>query len=171
MDDQKTYKQHPLRRLSSHLFRFMRLRYPKHTQPDSSSQSENKEPIPLSDLDENEIDYTKTAPTELDVLPGYEVQFLVHKVIYEVLSFLDPPPRMKPGETVSEYVFRVEKRHAIRRLNFHINTYPNFPLQRINRGIVIAKSKMQRIFYYFVKHYIEKRDKYILLREQIRERE
>lgn len=170
MDEQKTYIRHPLRELSSYLFGFLKLTYPNHTQP-NSCRLKNFKPKINPSLAEIDIDYTKTAPTEVDVIPGYEANLLLHKAIYQILSFIDPPPEMKPGETVSEYVFRVDKRHAIRRLNLNINTYPNFPTQRINRGIVMAKSKMERVFFYFVKHYNDKREKYILLREQIRERE
>ncbi len=142
--------------------------YPKHTQFDSSALSQNKDFTPLSNQEDEEVDYTKVASIQADVLPGYELKFLVHKIIYEVLPFFGPPPEMKPGETVSQYVFRVDKRHAMRRLNFHINTYPNFSSQRIERGILIAESEMRRIFYYFIKHYKEKRDKYIILRKQIK---
>jgi len=84
------------------------------------------------------------------------------------LSYFDPPLKRKKGEVITNYVLRLEKRHALRELDYNIGVARAFNLDAVNAKLQTKLFKRSRKLFELIKCLTE--DKYLCmnLREQIR---
>jgi hypothetical protein len=89
-----------------------------------------------------------------------------------ILCLFDPVPLRKKNETVPNYVLRLNKRHALRELNFYIGIIHSYDIDGINYMLQRPHlSKDSREYFAYLKEQSELKKVYIYLREQIKRSE
>ncbi|GEM_PF-2438403 len=88
-----------------------------------------------------------------------------------ILCLFDPVPPRKKNESIPTYILRLNKRHALRELNFAIGIIHSYNIDSINYMLSRKLSKEGREFFEYLKEQSEEKKIYIYLREQIRNSE
>ncbi len=86
-----------------------------------------------------------------------------------ILNLFDPAPPLKKNESIPTYILRLNKRQALRQLNFSIGIIHSYDIGGINYMLGRKDlSKEGREFFEYLKEQSELKKLYIYLREQIR---
>jgi len=92
-----------------------------------------------------------------------------HIALFNIVSFFDPQPKFLEHETENEYLFRVDKKYALRRLTVYINAIPTLDLEEANQALTHRLPRGHRALIKLMKKMTIQRDLYILLKRQISE--
>jgi hypothetical protein len=88
-----------------------------------------------------------------------------HKHLIEIFN---PSPQWKKNEKIQNYVVRVEKKYALRALNYHLRLSRVYNLDYLNEELNGKLTRSRRKLYKLLKHLTELHYMYKFLREQIR---
>lgn len=88
----------------------------------------------------------------------------LHRMIFNIF---DPPPKKKKCEKTSDYVLRIEKRHALRELHRSIMLLRVFDLNAVNAKLATKLTKNSRIMFNAMKRQTEYYHLYQYLKKQI----
>lgn len=87
----------------------------------------------------------------------------------DLMQFIDPLPKMKKKETSAEYVFRIEKKYALRYMNHILNIIPDLDPSEIERDLIFVKDEALRKDLERKQHMLEGRALIKMLKAQLLE--
>lgn len=61
--------------------------------------------------------------------------------LYIIQSALDPAPSFEQGESTEQYLQRIDRKHALRYVNFQINFFPPLSVESLERKLNTEKLK------------------------------
>ena len=86
------------------------------------------------------------------------------------LEFFDKSPILKKGESIEEYVLRVDKKYALRRINFQLAICPEYNIEAIDNYMKKEKRVGVRKLYKLLRSVAIDKIRFKLLKRQILEK-
>jgi hypothetical protein len=66
-------------------------------------------------------------------------------IVYKFLNFFDPPHKKDKSKDIYSYIEGLEKKYALREINFRLCYYPKYDLQAIHHYLYSAKGKEKKV--------------------------
>jgi len=89
-------------------------------------------------------------------------------VRYDFLKIIDPFSKRNDDEIINTYVFRLEKRHAIRYLDFALDTLTEYDDDYLNRLLMFEKDKAKIDEIKITQRLMDIRFRFKILKQQIK---
>lgn len=106
------------------------------------------------------------APIDFDtILWNIRKTYVIFR--YKFFDFIDPVPKIHDEESVEEYIYRIEMRHALSYLDFFIGIITDYNVEEIDGLLLIEKDENKIKFLNVLKDFEKMKFKYKLLREQV----
>lgn len=83
------------------------------------------------------------------------------------LEFFDKSPAFEEGESIEEYVLRVDKKYALRRINFRLAICPEYNIETIDKYMRKEKRAGVRKLYKLIRSFATDKIRLELLKKQI----
>ena len=85
------------------------------------------------------------------------------------LEFFDKSPVFKKGESIEEYVLRVDRKYALRRINFELAICPEYNIEAIDNYMKKEKRAGVKKLYKLIRSFATNKIRFELLKRQILE--
>jgi len=89
---------------------------------------------------------------------------------FKFLEFFNKSPVFKKGESIEEYVLRVDKKYALRRINFELAICPKYNIEAIGNILKTEKKAGVRKLLKLMRSFAIDKIRFELLKKQILEK-